>query len=142
MTELELFMSKVDTTNDCWAWTGVIDGKGYGKFTIKRKQLIASRYAYKAFVGDIPNGLFVLHKCDVRNCVNPEHLFLGTAKDNIHDMVSKKRQANQKKTHCPAGHEYSEDNTYRYSYKKRNLRLCKQCLLNRRKASQERESNG
>jgi len=122
MTELELFMSKVDTTNDCWAWTGVIDGKGYGKFTIKRKQLIASRYAYKAFVGDIPNGLFVLHKCDVRNCVNPEHLQLVSESENSAKTV----RVLKYKTHCKWGHKL-ENNIYKFNSKQGERSACATC---------------
>lgn len=79
----------------CTLWTG---GKlrGYGSFNIGGKTVSAHRVAYEFFVGSIPDGLFVLHRCDCRPCVNPSHLWLGTGQDNMDDMVRKGRQAVQK----------------------------------------------
>lgn len=58
--------------------------------------LYAHRVSWELFRGPIPNKLFVLHKCDNKNCINPDHLFLGTAKDNIHDCIRKGRAWFQK----------------------------------------------
>lgn len=76
----------------CWLWKGFRYRNGYGEFYYKGKKL-AHRAAYMMFKGEIPKGMFVLHKCDVRNCVNVEHLWLGTAKDNSQDMAKKERSA-------------------------------------------------
>lgn len=82
------FMSSVKKTRSCWIWTGSIAKKsGYGYFTGN----LAHRFSWQLFNGKIPEALCVLHKCDIRNCVRPEHLFLGTQKDNTQDCWNKKR---------------------------------------------------
>lgn len=82
----------------CMIWTACVDGggkvhggKGYGRMSIKRRLEAAHRVSWAIHCGDIPDGMCVLHKCDVRTCVNPEHLFLGTVDDNNKDMASKLR---------------------------------------------------
>lgn len=73
----------------CWLWTGSLLNYGYGAFSPGGR---AHRFAYSAFKGPIPEGVFVLHRCDVPSCVNPDHLFLGTRADNVADMMQKGRQ--------------------------------------------------
>lgn len=76
----------------CWEWNGRRDRKGYGVIaTSKKKQVFAHRIAYEAWVGPIPEGLNVCHECDNPPCINPEHLFLGTVRDNLLDMTRKAR---------------------------------------------------
>lgn len=74
----------------CWAWTASRYHDGYGKFYDGRRMRAAHIVAYELFVGPT-NGLQVLHRCDVKHCVRPGHLFLGTQKDNVQDMLAKGR---------------------------------------------------
>ncbi len=84
------FLQEVDQSG-CWLWrASSCFADGYGHFSYG-KGTRAHRAAWLLWKGEIPDGLFVCHKCDVRNCVNPDHLFLGTCKDNIMDCVSKGR---------------------------------------------------
>ena len=89
------FWSKVNKTETCWLWTASLDKAGYGYFKALN-QRNAHRVSWAMHKGPIPNGMWVLHKCDVRNCVNPEHLFLGDQFANMADMVSKGRHNNGK----------------------------------------------
>lgn len=75
----------------CWEWNGACNENGYGNFSVKYKMYKAHRMAYILTFGNIPNGLFVCHKCDNPSCCNPSHLFLGTNQDNVTDMVKKGR---------------------------------------------------
>lgn len=86
--------SYIRIENDCWIFTGTLNGKGYGCFS----RTSAHRASYKIFKGDITEGKFVCHKCDVKSCVNPDHLWLGTHEDNMLDMVKKERHGKSKLT--------------------------------------------
>jgi hypothetical protein len=84
---------KADT--ECWEFDGCRDGFGYGKVSVNGKQKRTHRLAWEHAWGEIPKGKCVLHKCDNPCCVNPDHLFIGSQRDNIKDMDSKGRRKNQ-----------------------------------------------
>lgn len=111
-------------SNGCIEWNRGRNNQGYGYIHIGGSQWRAHRVAWTLAHGTIPKGLDVLHKCDNPSCVNPEHLFLGTDKDNHQDKARKGRHWQQRKTHCPAGHPYSEENTYRPPSGGRKCRTC------------------
>jgi hypothetical protein len=75
----------------CWIWLKSKFDNGYGQQKIKGKNYRVHRLSYRLFVGEIPKGLLICHKCDQKDCINPEHLFLGTQADNMLDMVQKGR---------------------------------------------------
>jgi hypothetical protein len=78
----------------CWLWQGTIDVHGYGVIVDERlRNAKAHRRSYEAHVGPVPPELHVLHRCDVRACINPAHLFLGTDADNMKDCIQKGRNA-------------------------------------------------
>jgi hypothetical protein len=86
------FVSKSKLDGDCWLWNGGTTIFGYGEMGGEnRTNLLAHRLSYETFVGPIPDGMYVLHSCDIPSCINPEHLFIGTQKDNIKDMIKKGR---------------------------------------------------
>ena len=86
--------SKPDPVTGCWVWVGSTVHGGYGQTTMgDGKPMKAHRVSYLTFVGPIADGLMVCHKCDNPPCVNPDHLFLGTAKDNQRDSIRKDRNA-------------------------------------------------
>ena len=86
-------IKKSSTPNGCWHWTGHIGTNGYGSFGggTRGHRVYAHRFAYTFYYGQIPHNKWVLHTCDHPFCVNPNHLWLGNHRDNMRDMVQKKR---------------------------------------------------
>jgi hypothetical protein len=110
ISALDRFEKFVDRTPTCWGWNGFVDSLGRGHLYIHEMGKIrAHRASYLLHIGEIPSHLVVCHTCDNPNCVNPDHLWLGTRKDNTQDMMNKGRCFYQKRTHCSEGHEYPAD---------------------------------
>lgn len=86
------FWAKVSKTDNCWFWVGQISNTGYGRIDGREKPLAAHRISWELHYGLIPENCHVLHRCDNKKCVNPEHLFLGDQRDNNNDKMSKERQ--------------------------------------------------
>ena len=132
MTVTERLLAKVKKSDGCWLWTGAISIYGYARFLHGGKNRFAHRVAYTLFVGPIPDGMSVCHKCDTPRCINPDHLFLGTLADNMMDCVSKGRHYQAKKIKCPKGHPYTPENTGLWGGR-RNCLICSR-LRKRKKA--------
>ena len=127
LSPLDRFMQQVypDPNCGCWLWGGSSMTKGYGQFSVAGKTSYgAHRFSYEAFKGPIPDGLYVLHTCDFRPCVNPDHLWLGTPVDNSRDMVAKNRS--QRRAYCKRGHAFTPENIYqRPNHHDRACRTCR-----------------
>lgn len=86
----------INTVDGCWIWQKSNNYR-YGQISINGKLVYAHRYSWELKNGPIPKGMYVCHHCDVTLCVNPDHLFIGTAKDNVQDAIRKGRMINNAK---------------------------------------------
>jgi len=120
---LDRFIGKIRFTDTCWVWEGHVQSDGYPSFVILSKKVLAHRFSYEEFVGDIPEGLQLDHLCRNRRCVNPSHLEPVTCLENL--MRGQTMNVlNKLKTHCKNGHEYTKENTY---LRNNGWRYCKIC---------------
>jgi len=133
MTLEDRFWAKVEKTETCWLWTAWKDKNGYGGLSKGAKRegyWRAHIYSYILHKGPVPEGYIVEHKCNNPSCVNPDHLRPKTQRENV--MRSSGPAAlNAIKTHCPANHEYTSDNTYEFPTRTGWGRSC--CKCSRRK---------
>ena len=124
----ERFIEKVEPepNTGCFLWAGGQNGRGYGSIGKggRERGLLAHRVSWEITHGMIPAGLSVLHRCDVTWCVNPAHLFLGTALDNAMDCSRKGRRTQRNQAHCSRGHEFVGDNLL-FIQGRRRCRACK-----------------
>ena len=118
------FWSKVKRTieDSCWLWTGARTAAGYGAIKIAGRTELAHRVAYMALVGDVPTGFEIDH-VKSRGCIGPQCCFPGHLEPVTH-IVNVQRGAQATKTHCPRGHEYTDDNTYVQRGRGRKCRTC------------------
>ena len=136
LTVEERFWPKVNKTDTCWLWTRAL-ADGYGKFKVDGQVVSAHCYAYELLVGPVPEGLELDHmchnedltclggdSCPHRACCNPAHLIPSTRRENTLRSTLTGPGINSRKTHCPAGHPYDEENT---RVRKRGSRECRTC---------------
>lgn len=141
---------RIDPITGCWMWTGNISKVwGYARFFYEGSTTNAHRVSYMLFKGPIPSHLVPDHTCHSndktcrggptchhRRCVCPDHLELVTDKEN----TNRGRRAASFKTHCPSGHPYSAENTYMYTYRRRNpQRMCRACNRERSRRLQAKK---
>lgn len=115
----------VDPERGCWLFQGFLHPKtGYGDSCYRGEKMMAHRAMYIAAKGPIPEGMFILHSCDVRNCINPDHLRIGTISENKQDELQRGRNWEASKTECPKGHPYVGENVVVDSRGWRHCRIC------------------
>lgn len=137
-------LARTTKTDTCWLWSGRPGGGGYGRVRYGRSvYLVAHRVIYEALVGPIPDGMHLDHLCRVRTCVNPDHLEAVTAAENNRRSNSPSA-LNARKTHCPQGHPYNEENTDHRPGGGRRCRACSRAhalrYLHARKAKERAEA--
>lgn len=135
-----LLLDRSGGDDACWPITKGIGSKGYGRLTVEGRKKLAHRIMLELKLNRrLNSGECSLHRCDNPPCCNPAHLFPGTKADNMKDAVAKGRMASaknglhpeSKRTHCPKGHEYNEENTI-WEKKPRGIgRRCRRCNLDR-----------
>lgn len=122
---IDRFWRHVQKSDGCWLWTAGTVRYGYGSLNFYERTTLAHRASWEIHFGAIPDGLYVLHHCDVPACVRPDHLYLGTQADNIRDMIERGRHGS--KTHP----EWSSRGSDRYN-----------ALLDENKVKEIRRLNG
>ena len=128
-----LLAQRIIGANGCWLWPGAHHSGGYGIVRYQGKPVDVHRLSMHLFRGfDLLSGrpTYICHACNVPGCYNPDHLYVGTAKANSADAIASgttgrgMARINRAKTHCPAGHEYTHENTY---VSRRGYRHCRAC---------------
>lgn len=136
---LERFLAKIDKNSpgQCWIWTGSRTADGYGRIQVelgRNNPRAAHRVSYELFVGPIPLGLDLHHRCINPPCVNPDHLQPMTHQENL--LVGGGfAGVHARKTHCPKGHPLTEGNLLKWQLQHRGQRNCRTCDLARQRAN-------
>ena len=153
-TDSNRFWKWVDKSGNCWMWTAGYNKKtGYGSFSLNGKNIGAHRAAWELTYGKIPDGMDVLHRCDIRRCVRPDHFFLGTQADNNKDRDAKGRSRwhlpefqthlRRPKEFCKRGHALAENSRDNGLQNGKKIRCCEICRLARaKKRYLERKAKG
>lgn len=123
---------KIDKQSGCWEWLGPKNRVGgYGIFYRKSKKYYAHRYYYEAVFGEIPKGFNACHKCDNPGCVNPNHIFIGTHRDNMLDASKKGRIGKRRSPPlCKMGHNDIRRDSRGWAY-------CRTCKTNKQRAKRK-----
>lgn len=126
-----------EPNSGCWLWIGGRHPRGYGGFYINGKTRPAHVVCYEVYVGAVPDGLELDHKCRVTCCVNPDHLEPVTHQENMSRGIAGKMGAERQlaKKFCPSGHAYTPDNIY---YRPNGYRDCKVCAMERKRRAKDR----
>ena len=120
----------VDAINGCWVWQRNCTTRGYGRMSVLGQRSCAHRFSLQVATGQSGDGLYACHRCDNPPCVNPQHLFWGSQKENLADMVAKGRHNFSKPksfTHCPSGHLLDEKNKAPKVRPGSNSYECREC---------------
>lgn len=96
---MQFIKENIDSNNSkgCWNWKKSVTSAGYGQFTLNKKYWTTHRYVYTKCKGEIPKGFVIRHICHNPKCCNPDHLAVGTSRDNYFDSIEKHRKAAEKK---------------------------------------------
>lgn len=124
LRERLLALADATSLDACWPWRGAKTTKKYGKFSIGGKIYQAHRISYLVFIGPVPDGLVIDHLCRNRSCINPRHMEAVSSRENTLRGYGP-AGLNSKKTHCPQGHPYSDENTR--ILPRKGGRRCKAC---------------
>lgn len=142
-TKYAAYWQRITPSDGCWECHSSLNVGGYPRARVNGEEWLLHRLAWTLFYAPIPESIYVCHKCDNRRCARPDHLFLGTHKENMVDSVQKKR-SKRFHTHCIRGHEYTPGNTMwgKFGdYQRRSCRICKRWREKRNRRIRKERKN-